>query len=100
MAVKAFAFLYQLGSVIHSDSRVGQQQGSRFFLNSSTGSCGGSSIYASLGTSVLLIFLDSVAHDFKAACSLGAERGKLSKGSIGVDFSYSQLLQLGCDSVV
>ena len=41
-----------------------------------------------------------MAHDFKAACGLGAERGKLSKGSIGVDFSHSQLLQLGCDSVV
>ena len=54
----------------------------------------------SLGTSVLLILLDLVAHDFKAARSLGAERGKLSKGSIGVDFSHSQLLQLGCDSVV
>ena len=54
----------------------------------------------SLGTSILLILLDSVAHDFKVACGLGAERGKLSKGSIGVDFSHSQLLQLGCDSVV
>ena len=41
-----------------------------------------------------------MAHDFKAARSLGAERGKLSKGSIGVDFSHSQLLQLGHDSVV
>ena len=41
-----------------------------------------------------------MAHNFKAACSLGAERGKLSEGSIGVDFSHSQLLQLGCDSVV
>ena len=54
----------------------------------------------SLGTSILLILLDLVAYDFKAAHSLGAERGKLSKGSIGVDFSHSQLLQLGCDSVV
>ena len=54
----------------------------------------------SLGTSVLLILLDSVAHNFKAACSLGAEGGKLSEYSIGVDFSHGQLLQLGCDSVV
>ena len=41
-----------------------------------------------------------MAHDFKAAHSLGAERGKLPKESIGVDFSHSQLLQLGCDLVV
>ena len=41
-----------------------------------------------------------MAHDFKAAHSLGAERGKLSKESIGVDFSHSQLLQLGHDLVV
>ena len=54
----------------------------------------------SLDTSVLLILLDSVAHDFKVACGLGAEGGKLSEGSIGVDFSHGQLLQLGCDSVV
>ena len=54
----------------------------------------------SLGTSVLLILLDSVAHDFKAAHSLGAEGGKLSEYSIGVDFSHGQLLQLGCDLVV
>ena len=44
--------------------------------------------------------MDLVAHDFKMACSLGAEGGELSKGSVGVDFSHSQLLQLGCDSVV
>ena len=54
----------------------------------------------SLGTSILLIFLDLVAHDFKVAHGLGAERGKLSEGSIGVDFSHSQLLQLDCDLVV
>ena len=54
----------------------------------------------SLGTSILLVLLDSVAHDFKTARGLGAEGGELSKGSIGVDFSHSQLLQLGCDSVV
>ena len=100
MAVEAFAFPHQLGLVVCSDSGVGQQQGSRFFLDSSAGSQGGSGTHASLGTSVLSILLDLVAHDFKAARSLGAERGKLSKGSIGVDFSHSQLLQLGCDSVV
>ena len=100
MAVEAFAFTHQLGSVIHSDSGVGRRRGSGFFLNSGAGSRGGSSTHASLGTSVLSILLDSVAHDFKAARGLGAERGKLSKGSIGVDFSHSQLLQLGCDSVV
>ena len=38
MAVEAFAFLHQLGSVIYLDSGVGQQQGSRFFLDSSAGS--------------------------------------------------------------
>ena len=54
----------------------------------------------SLGTSVLLILMDLVVHDFKVACSLGAERGKLSEGSIKVDFSHSQLLQLGYDLVV
>ena len=99
IAVEAFAFLHQLGSVICLDSGVGQQWGSGFFLNSSAGSQG-SSTHTSLGTSVMLILLDLVAHDFKVACSLGAERGKLSKGSIRVDFSYSQLLQLGCDSIV
>ena len=100
VAVEAFAFPHQLGSVVRSDSGVGQRRGSGFFLDSSAGSRGGSGTHASLGTSVLSILLDSVAHDFKAARGLGAERGKLSKGSIGVDFSHSQLLQLGCDSVV
>ena len=99
MAVEAFAFTHQLGSVVCSGS--GCQRGSSgFFFDSCTGSQGVSSAHASLGTSVLSVLLDSVVHDFKAARSLGAERGKLSKGSIGVDFSYSQLLQLGCDSVV
>ena len=41
-----------------------------------------------------------MAHDFKAARGLGAEGGKLSECSIGVDFSHSQLLQLGCDPMV
>ena len=100
MAVEAFAFTHQLGLVIYLDSGVGQWQGSRFFLNSSTGSWGGSSTHASLGTSILLILIDLVTHDFKMACSLGAERGKLSEESIGVDFSYNQLLQLDCDSVI
>ena len=100
VAVEAFAFLHQLGSVIHSDSGVGRRRGSGFFLNGSTGSCGGSSTHASLGTSVLSVLLDSVAHNFKVARSLGTERGKLSEGSIGVDFSHSQLLQLGHDLVV
>ena len=54
----------------------------------------------SLGISVLLVLLDSVAHDFKAACGLGAERGKLSEGSIGVDFSHGQLLQLGGELMI
>ena len=99
VAVEAFAFPHQLGSVVHSDS-VGRRRGSGFLLNSSAGSRGGSGTHASLGTSVLSVLLDSVAHNFKAARGLGAERGKLSEGSIGVDFSHSQLLQLGCDSVV
>ena len=100
VAVEAFAFPHQLGLVIRSDSGVGRRQGSRFFLNGSAGSCGGSGTHASLGTSVLSVLLDSVAHNFKAARGLGTERGKLSEGSIGVDFSHSQLLQLGRDSVV
>ena len=54
----------------------------------------------SLGTSILSVLLDLVAHDFKTARGLGAEGGELSKGSVGVDFSHSQLLQLGCDSMV
>ena len=97
MAVEAFAFTHQLGSVVHSDSGIGRRWGSGFFLNSG---CRGSGTRASLGTGILLILLDSVAHDFKAACGLGAEGGKLSEGSIGVDFSHGQLLHLGCDLVV
>ena len=45
-----------------------------------------------LGTSILSVLLDLVAYNFKMAYSLGAEEGKLSEGSIRVDFSYSQLL--------
>ena len=91
MAVEAFAFTHQLGSIIYLNSGIGQQQGSGFFLDGSSGQ-GSSSAHASLGTGVLLVLLDLVAHDFKMACSLGTERGELLEGSIRVDFSHGQLL--------
>ena len=47
-----------------------------------------------------MVLLDLIAYDFKIAHGLEAERGKLSEGSIRVDFSYSQLLQLDSESVV
>ena len=47
-----------------------------------------------------MTLLDSVIHDFKAAHSLGIERSELSEDTSRVDFRDSQLLELGCDSVV